>query len=289
MSLSLTIDKFTKDLEHKDRSAFTIAAYRKDLEQLVDFLENNKINLWEEVDLKVLNRFINKLINGNELSLKTISRKINSIRTFFKYLISQKIINENYALKLKHPKVSRHIPRVLTPFEYKALRDTARTNIRLYTIIETLLQTGIRIGELSRLTKDDITPDITEMRIKAFSSNPERTIKINPQLQKTLEAYYKSDLCMKAQSKFVFFTRSGGSIFIRNIRHAIMRAFKSTGIKDAKVNDLRNTFIVYQLEHGMRIDSLARIIGHKQQSTTEYYLELIQTRSAKSTNSITPL
>jgi integrase/recombinase XerD len=289
MSLSLTIDKFVKHLISNNRSHFTITAYRKDLEQLVEFLENSKITKWEDADTKVLNRFITKLINSSELSLKTVSRKINSIRTLYKFLISQKIISENHALKLKHPKVSRHIPRVLTPFEYKALRDTARTNIRLYTIIETLLQTGIRIGELSRLLRDDISRDLTELQIQAYSTYPERWIQINAQLKNTFEDYFKSDMFKKTDSKYVFFTRNGSGIFIRNLRHAIMRAFKSTGIKDAKVNDLRNTFIVYQLEHGIRVEKLASIVGHKQQSTTEYYLELIQTRSAKTTSSITPL
>jgi site-specific recombinase XerD len=91
------------------------------------------------------------------------------------------------------------------------------------------------------------------------------------------------------KSKFVFFTRTGNKILIRNIRSTINNAFKSTGIKDATVNDLRNTFIIFQLENGLKIDLLAEIVGHKRQTTTEYYLEFIQTRTQKTTSRISPL
>jgi len=289
MDFTSTLSCFEKNLEQKGRSKFTITAYRKDLDQLINFLRKNKINKWSETNSKILAKYFQQLQQESELTPKSISRKINSTKTFFKFLISIKEIDSDHSKEIKHPKIQRQVPRVLNPLEYKALRDTAKSNIRLYTMIEMLLQTGIRIGELSRLEKDDINDKHTLMYIRAYSSYPERTIPINASLNEALEKYFKSKTFMTTRSKYVFFTRTGNKILIRNIRSTINNAFQATGIKDATVNDLRNTFIIHQLENGLKIDLLAEIVGHKRQTTTEHYLEFIQTRSHKTTSRISPL
>lgn len=289
MSLAITLSDFTKDLRSKKRSDFTITAYHKDLEQFILYLEKLGINTWEKTNTKILEKYILELKNKKELSLKSISRKINSMRTFYKYLISHKLVKENYALQIKHPKVQRQVPRVLSPLEYKALRDTAKGNLRLYTMIEMLLQSGMRIGELSRLKRSNINDKLTHINIEAYSSYPQRTIEISPALKVALSSYLHHKLVISSESKYVFFTRNGDKVLIRNIRSSIDSAFKATGIKDTKVNDLRNTFIVHQLESGMRLDKLAQTLGHKRQSTTEYYLEFIETRPQKTNTSITSL
>lgn len=289
MDFTRTLSQFEKNLEQKGRSRFTITAYRKDLEQLINFLRKNKINEWSETSSKVLEKYFLQLRQGTELTPKSISRKINSTKTLYKFLISIKEIDVDHSKDIKHPVIQRQVPRVLSPLEYKALRDTAKSNIRLFTMIEMLLQTGMRIGELSRLERKDINEKVTQMEIEAYSSYPKRTITINSSLKDALEKYMKSELYQSKKCKYVFFTRSGNKILIRNIRSTINAAFKSTGIKDATVNDLRNTFIIYQLENGLKIDILAKIVGHKRQTTTEHYLEFIQTRTHKTTSRIIPL
>lgn len=289
MSLTITLSNFVKDLKSKNRSKFTVTAYYKDLEQLASYLSKLGINTWEKANTQILEKYIFGLKNEKDLSLKSISRKINSMRTFYKYLIAHKLIKENYALQIKHPKVQRQIPRVLSPLEYKALRDTARSNIRLYTMIEMLLQSGMRIGELSRLKKTDLNKDLTRINIESYSSYPQRSVEINSALKSALTNYFIHKSVKTSDSKYVFFTRSGGKVLIRNIRSSIDGAFKATGIKDAKVNDLRNTFIIHQLESGMRVDKLAQTVGHKRQSTTEYYLEFIESRPQKTTSTIKSL
>ena len=289
MDFTRTLSQFEKNLEQKGRSRFTITAYIKDLEQLISFLRKNKINEWSEANSKILEKYFLQLRQETELTPKSISRKINSTKTLYKFLISVKEIDEDYSKDIKHPVIQRQVPRVLSPLEYKALRDTAKSNVRLYTMIEMLLQTGMRIGELSRLERKDINEKVTQMKIEAYSSYPERTMSINSSLKNALEKYMKSEPYRSKKSKYVFFTRSGNKILIRNIRSTINAAFKSTGIKDATVNDLRNTFIIFQLENGLKIDILAEIVGHKRQTTTEHYLEFIQTRTHKTTSRIIPL
>ncbi|MCA9379975.1 tyrosine-type recombinase/integrase [Candidatus Dojkabacteria bacterium] len=289
MDFTSTLSLFEKNLEQKGRSKSTITAYRKDLDQLVNYLKKNKISQWSEINNKILEKYFQLLQQETELTPKTISRKINSTKTLFKFLISIKQVDSDYSINIKHPKIQRQVPRVLSPLEYKALRDTARSNIRLFTMIEMLLQTGMRIGELSRLEKQDINDKVSQIKIRAYSSYPERSIPVNPSLNEALTSYMKSKQYLSMKSKFVFFTRTGNKILIRNIRSTINNAFKSTGIKDATVNDLRNTFIIFQLENGLKLDLLAEIVGHKRQTTTEHYLEYIQTRTQKTTSRITPL
>lgn len=289
MDLSINLSRFVKELETKNRSKFTITAYKKDIEQLATYLSKLGIKTWEQANTKSLEKYINKLKSDNKLTLKSISRKINSIKTFYKFLIASKVINQNYSNVLKHPKIQKQIPRTLNSFEYRALRDTAKDNLRTYTIIELLLQTGMRIGELSRLAFDDVDLDDNKITIREFSSYPSRTIEINPVLKKALTSYVNNPESRRSNSKFFFSTRTGNQLLIRNIRSAINATYKRTGIKDASINDLRNTFILYQLENGLKLEKLASTVGHKKISTTENYLDFIESRPNKITTKLIPL
>lgn len=287
-SLSNPLKGFIKELEAKNRSQFTITAYKKDLEQLASYLMSQKIQLWEQTDTAILSKYINFLKQEKDYTLKTISRKINSLKTFYKYLISRNIVSKNFAEKISHPKIEKQVPRVLSQLEYKALRDTARDNLRLYTIIEMLLQTGMRIGELSRLKRKDV--DIAEctIKIQPFSSYPKREIEINSVLENALGNYIKN-YSADVKSEYFFYSKNGNKLLIRNIRSSIDMAFKKTGIKDVTVNDLRNTFIFHQLEQGIQLELLAKTVGHKRVATTENYLEFVESRPRKSIKKLTPL
>lgn len=289
MDLTINLPNFVKDLESKKRSKFTITAYRRDIEQMTEYMAKVGVRNWEQANSKYLEKYINKLKSDHNLTLKSISRKINSIKTFYKFLISSKLIKKNYSIDLKHPKIQKQIPRILSSFEYKALRDTAKTNIRTYTIIETLLQTGMRIGELSRLQNEEVDTERGKIKVQDFSSFPSREIEINQILIRTLTEYEKYRASKSIKSKYFFCTRNGKQLLIRNIRSSINIAYKKTGIKDASVNDLRNTFIVYQLENGLKLEKLANTVGHKKISTTESYLDYINTRPNKINIRIVPL
>lgn len=286
--LSSPLSGFLNELESKDRSKFTITAYKKDLEQLINYLKEKGIKTWNQATTEVLDKYVNFLKQEKDYTLKTISRKINSMKTFYRFLISRKFIDQNYANHVRHPKIDKQIPRILSPLEYKALRDTARENLRLYTIIELLLQTGMRIGELSRLKLEDIDLEKKNIVVQAFSSYPKRNFEINPVLEEALRNYLRK-ISSSRNSRYFFFAKSGNNLLIRNIRSSVDKAFKKTGIRDVKVNDLRNTFIIYQLEHGMELETLAKIVGHKKVTTTENYLEYIESRPRKTTKRITPL
>ncbi len=276
-TLSELHSQFISELKKKGRSESTIVAYGKDIEQLIDHLSEKSITKPEEVTHDHLETY-KKSLEENNYTPKSISRKINSIRTFFKSLVADKIISENPSEKLSHPKFETRPPRVLSEMEYRALRDISRSDIRLYSIVEILLQTGIRIGELTRLTLDDLrsTKDnkFKYLAIASFASHPERKVPLNNSALTAINEYLK--MRPKTESRVLFVTKTGNPLLVRNIRTSIDRAFERAGIKGAKVNDLRNTFIAHHLANGVNMVTVSRLVGHKRLSTTEKYVDLIK-------------
>lgn len=264
---------FENYLKRKGKSKSTIIAYIKDLKQLEETNVKKDLTKFTTEDIK---KGLERLKNDFDLTNKTISRKLNSIRTFYRYLDQKGIITENPAIKIPHPKFPLKKQRILKPIEYYALKEVSREDVKLFTIIELLLQTGIRIGELSRLKVKDVRiySDKT-LFITSFSSNDERDVPLNAKVLRALENYLKTYPYADNPNSPLFSTRTGKPIQIRNIRSIIDRAIVKAKIKNACINDIRNTFIVYQLENGMKLERLAELVGHKNTITTGKYLTLL--------------
>ncbi|MHC1716634.1 MAG: tyrosine-type recombinase/integrase [Candidatus Dojkabacteria bacterium] len=271
---------FVGDLEAKNRSEATVIAYAKDIEQLLNFFSKDGISALEKIKAEDLERYKQNL-QDNNYTPKSISRKINSTRTFFRYLLENSYITDNVSEKLAHPRFETKPPRVLTEMEYRALRDVSRVDIRLYSIVEILLQTGIRIGELASLTIDDIRKSkdnkIDFLYIKAYGSHPSRKVPLNKSAKKAIDEYLT--IRPETEEDTIFVTKNGRPLLVRNIRTAIDKAFEKAGIKNAKVNDLRNTFIAHHLSNGVSLVTVSKLVGHKRLSTTEKYLNLVKMQS----------
>jgi len=275
------IKKFTVGLSKDGKSIHTIIAYKKDLEQMSDYLNRFGVTDPKTVEEPILKDYFESLKKEN-LSAKTVSRKLNSARTFFKYLQELNVVEKNPAILITHPKTNPVIPRVLTELEYRALRDTARPDQRTYLIIEILLQTGVRIGELCRIKMDDlhVTKGDADLVIVAYGSTPRREIPLNEQAVDIFKEYL-SIRPKNAKCENVFITKNGNPLLVRNIRTSIDNTFRKAGINNAKVNDLRNTFIAHHLARGTNIFILSKIIGHKRIATTEKYIGKINLSTDK--------
>ena len=258
------INSFIQNLEKEGKSRYTIIAYKKDLEQFVGHLVSEEKTDIREVVRDDIDSFIQKLLEDG-YTKKSASRKLNSIRTFFRFLKTKDIIDVNPALEVSHPKYTQAPPRILSKLEYRALRDFAKEDARTYAIVELLLQTGIRIGELA----DIKTGDITDEGLKING----RVIPLNKAVRRAAEDYLV--VRHKSENDHLFVTKTGRPLLVRNIRTLITRCFREVGIEDAKVQDLRNTFIAYQLQSGASIAYISKIVGHKRLSSTEKYLNLV--------------
>jgi site-specific recombinase XerD len=280
---------FTEELRGKGRSEATVIAYAKDIEQLLNFFSTRGVMRLSETAIDDLEAY-KKHLQDNNYTPKSISRKINSTRTFYRYLLENTHIKDNPAEKLAHPKFETKPPRVLSEMEYRALRDVSRVDIRLYSIVEVLLQTGIRIGELATLTLDDIRSSkegINYLYIKASGSHQARKVPINKSAKKAIDEYI--DIRPETEEDTLYVTKNGRPLLVRNIRTTIDKAFEKAGIKNAKVNDLRNTFIAHHLSNGVSLVTVSKLVGHKRLSTTEKYLGLIENSKPEQEKSLKDL
>lgn len=268
------VQQFVKFLREAHRSESTIMAYSKDIEQLLEHLDVHP----GEVESEELAGVIKAITEKYRFTPKTVSRKLNSYRIFYTFLQEKGLASKNPAQRVEHPKFTAKTPRVLSQMEYLALREVTRQNIRLFTMIELMLQTGIRIGELARakISHLELSNPKGVLTITEYSTNPERRVPLHNKITIHMDSYLKTLPQTYTPEHPLFATREGRPIIIRNIRSSIDRAMAKADIKDACVNDLRNTFIVAQLQAGLPIDYVAEVVGHRSRVTTNKYLELLE-------------
>ncbi len=266
------LDKFIANLKENGKSRYTIIAYKKDIEQFLGYLAKKQLSSINDVKKDDIQEFITSLLERG-YTKKSASRKLNSIRTFYRFLKNQGIVTINPALDVPHPRFETNKPRILSKLEYRALRDYARRDKRTYAIVELFLQTGIRIGELANLRMSDIKGD--ELLVRAYGKSEGRTIPLNKLAKKAVEDYLKVRQDTD-QTDHIFITKNNKRLLIRNIRNIVDRCFKEVGIEGAKVNDLRNTFIAHQLAAGVPLAYVSKVVGHKRLSSTEQFLNLVE-------------
>lgn len=285
LNLTNAHKKFLDYLKEKGRTSATILAYGKDISQLLSFIEERfSRQSIQEVVKEDLESFLGEL-SKNGYTPKSVSRKINSLKTFFGFLASQEYITINPSAPITHPKYEIKPPRILTPLEYRALRDACRGDARISAIVETLLQAGIRIGELANLRLPDLREN--SLFIRAFERHPAREVPLNRAAKTALQNYL--EMRPAARIDYIFITKNGKQLLIRNIRTAFDRYFKLAGIENAKINDLRHTFIAHHLKNGVSLVAISKIVGHKRVSTTERYLEYVRDRAEEKSNILTEL
>lgn len=277
IKLELTHKKFIEKLRTEGRSEATVIAYNKDIEQIITFLAKENIENVEDMDIKHLDAFMKSLAKQN-YTPKSISRKTNAARTFIKYLTKEGYLKEDISDQLKHPKLETKAPRILSKLEYRALRDSAKDDNRSYAMIEVLLQAGLTISELAgiKLENLDIKGETGSVFIPRVNNREERTVPLNRAVVEAVNKYLKDSRPKMEKSTNLFITKTGRPLLIRNIRSTIDRYFKLAGVENAKVNDIRHTFVAHHLKNGVSLVYLAKVAGHKRVSTTERYLQYIE-------------
>lgn len=273
---------FQDFLKSKKRASATILAYGKDIDQLITFLSGLKKENINEVQSADIQAFLT-FLQEKGYTPKSLSRKLNSTRTFYRFLKVNEYITDDPSLLVAHPKYELSPPRVLTPLEYRALRDAASVDGRIYAIIEILLQTGIRIGELAGLKMEDVSENA--LHIGVYEGHGARDVQMNRRAKDALKRYLA--LRPKTENPHVFVTKTGRPFLVRNIRDAVERYFRKAGIEGAKINDLRHTFVAHHLRNGISLIFLSKALGHKRLSSTERYLQYI--KDAKTSESTTLL
>jgi len=270
ISFDIALEKFIAHLKSQKRSSATITAYGGDLTQLKNHFVGKRITQVTTLTPQHLADYL-AFLSANNYTAKSVSRKINSLKTFFKFLNQGRLTPTNPAEALAHPKYTSSAPRILTPAEYASLRDAVRLDIRMSAIIELLLQTGMRISELANLHVEDVRKN--EVYIRPLENNGPRTVPINRSVSTAVQNYL--NIRSRVADPHLFITKTGHPLLIRNIRTAIDRFFRTAGVKGVKVNDLRHTFMAHQLSAGCDPQYLSQIAGHKRLASTPKYLDYL--------------
>lgn len=278
ISLHHAHKQFIDHLKGKSRASATILAYGKDIHQLITHLKEQGKEEPVEITTEDLEAFMDSLAKKS-YTPKSISRKTNSTKTFFKFLKVSAIIVDDPASRLTHPKFENKPPRILAKLEYRALRDAARADVRMIAVIEMLLQTGIRIGELAKVRVEDVDLTQNTLHVPPFEDTRERDIPLNKPAADAVAKYLQ--IRPKSPSHSLFITKTGRPLLIRNTRTAIDRYFRLAGIKEAKVNDLRHTWVAHQLSAGVPMVLVSKLAGHKRLSTTERYLQFVHSQASE--------
>jgi site-specific recombinase XerD len=273
-SLSLTDSRvqFSTFLRANQKAPATVMAYTKDIEQFAEHLQKAGRQTITEVSSESIDDFKNTL-KLQRYTSKSISRKINSIKAFFRFLVGEGFLLENPAEVVIHPHMDQVAPRILSRTEYRALRDACRGDVRMAAIVELLLQTGMRISELAAMQLTDLDMERGIIQVQGTEGGSSRRVPLNSAAQQAMQEYLQ--IRPRTREKTVFLTKTCRPFLVRNIRTAIDRYFRMSGIKDAKVNDLRHTFIIEQLKAGTPLVYVSQLVGHKRITTTEKYLKLV--------------
>ena len=272
-TLTQLLPLFIKNLKEKGRSPSTILAYRADIEQLIAFFGERNKALPENAQAEDIEAFRDTLL-AKKYTAKSVSRKLNAIKTFFRWLLEDGYLEVDPSIIVSHPKIEQTAPKFLSPLEYRALRDVVREDVRIATIVELIIQAGLRISEVASLKMPSVKSD--QIKVEAYASQPERNVPLNRPAQEALQRYLTER--PKTESLFVFVSKNGKPLAVRNIRAAIDRFFQKAEMGDYSVNDLRTTFLVENLKSGVDLVLLSHIAGHRRLSTTERYLTLAEVK-----------
>ena len=278
------VAKFIEYLEvEKNYSNYTVLNYKKDIEEFIDFLNKECIASFKEVDYKILRNYLNEMFN-KKYSSKTISRHLSSLRTLFKYLSRENIIEFNPMVLISNPKEEKRLPIYLNYKELEDILEIPDVNtvlgLRNATILEILYSTGIRVGELVNIKIKDI--DFSEKRIKILGKgNKERYVLFGDKCLNLLNRYLKESRVelLKSSCDYLFLNQRGTPISIRTTEQMVDNVVKKSSIKfNVSPHTLRHTFATHMLDNGADLNSVGELLGHSSLNTTAIYTHVSNER-----------
>ncbi len=288
MNYNLLVENFLEVLaSEKGLSKNTLYSYKNDLNQFINFIEKKNIKIIGIKD-KDIKEFINNFKNkGYEKS--TITRKISSLNHFFNFLFTEKTIEINPLSNFEIPKQKKKLPIILSNKHVDKIlefskQDQSITGIRLYTMIEVLYATGIRVSELVEMKLSSIYEDKNFLLITG-KGNKERLVPISKQTRETLDKYLKTRnyfISDTGKSKWLFPSKqsSDGHISRQRFNQLLnqLNLKAKLGINGISPHKLRHAFATHLLENGMDLRSLQQILGHSDISTTQIYTHVLKER-----------
>jgi len=280
----LNLTTYFKDFENflkleRNLSVNTIKSYRSDLKKLEFYLSKTSAKKLSFIDPDIVREFLYE--QSKRVSAKTQARIISTLKTFFNFLVLEKLINDSPIENIDYPKIDSKIPLVLTTDEIDKLISCAfskKFGLRNQTIIEIMYSCGLRVSELTEMKISNIFFDESLIKILG-KGNKERFIPLSSTAKKLLYnyiTYNRKNLSQDKQSIDIVFLNNRGKKLTRVMVYNIINdaALEAKINKKISPHTLRHSFATHLIENGADIISIQKMMGHENVVTTEKYLHV---------------
>ncbi len=272
-------ESFIKYIQYEKRySPHTVLAYQNDLDQFQAYLSKTyEISDIAEVNHTVIRSWIVSLME-QKITPRSINRKITTLKTYYKFLIREGVVEQNPMLKILSPKTSKRLPVFVEKGAMDHLLDQIEfaddyIGLRDKFILELFYATGMRLAELVSLKVTSI--DLFNNNLKVLGKrNKERIIPFSNPMKGLITKYLelkKSDDLLK-DSEYLFLNKAGKQISREQVQ-AMVKKYLSmvTTIDKKSPHVLRHTFATNMLNNGAEINSVKEILGHSSLAATQVY------------------
>lgn len=279
------IEKFIEYLEYeKGYSKKTIISYEKDLELFNNYLKENNIKNICNIDYNTIRKYLSYL-HENKYEASSVSRKISTLRSFFKYNLKEKTIKSNPMTLISNPKKEKKLPKYLNYEEMEKLLNcidvTTKEGIQERLIIELLYSTGIRVSELVNIKIKDIKIKENQINILGKGSK-ERIVLFGTKAKEMIKQYlieykeyYKGDI----SNEFLLINKKGKQLTTNKIELIVKDVLKKSALKlNISPHTLRHTFATHMLDSGADLKSVQELLGHENLKTTAIYTHISNER-----------
>ena len=271
------VETFLKYLKYEKRySVHTLVAYTTDLNQFRNFVQEQ--NLYQEnvnIGFKTIRLWITNLLE-NKISKRSVSRKITTLKSYYKYLLKEGIIEVNPMAKISSPKIGKTIPLFVDESKLcNLLNDYDFGNdlqgIRNKLILEMFYATGLRRSELVNL--ELLNVDVNKQTIKVLGKRAkERIIPFSITLQNLIGDYLTCRNNIEIKTSKFFVTEKGKALYDKLVYRIVAKYLQlCSTIEKKSPHVLRHTFATHMLNHGAELNSIKELLGHSNLAATQIY------------------
>ena len=281
------VDQFLEHLaKERDVSPNTVQAYARDLADYTRFLEQHygeRAWSWEGVDRLAMRGFMGHMARRG-LARRSTARALSAVRSFYRWMHRNEVVESNPARAVGAPKVPRHLPGYLERAQIELLFQMAEaramegafTDVRNLAVLELFYSTGMRLSELGGLNRSDV--DLVSQQVKVRGKGrKERILPIGDHAVLAMRNYEakRDDLLRTgvAGDRTAFFlSRSGKRLGIRTVQLVVTK-FLAEIDEDAglSVHSLRHSFATHLLDAGADLRAVQELLGHASVGTTQIY------------------
>jgi integrase/recombinase XerC len=273
------IAKFLASLRERNASPHTVKAYTGDLENFAAYVGPRK---WREIDHITIRGFLSQLYEKG-LSKTSVARSLAAVRSLYRWLAQEGVLEQNPAALVSTPKLPRKLPRVPTMEEINSVLDGDMPEIASFPerdrlIFELLYGCGIRNSELVGIDLDDVRFS-AEAILVSGKGKKERYVPFGDAVKSALAAYLPARQALLAESHkhtpALLINQRGGRLTTRSVGRIIKKIAVAKGLSpDVHPHTLRHAFGTHMLEEGADLRSIQELLGHERLSTTQRYTQL---------------